>query len=252
MKPGTPASNTPGGFSMARQLGLGVSRIVIDAGHGGRDPGAETAQAAEATLVLDIALRLGKLLRKQPGVEVILTRQVDVFVPLEQRTAIANRVQADLFLSIHANASRNARANGVETYYLDFASGPEAELVAARENAASERSMNALPDIVKAIALNNKLEESRELASQVQQAMVRRLRGVNKDLRDLGVKRAPFVVLIGAAMPSILAEVSFITHAREGSLLRKESYRQRIAEALLDGVVRYQRSLKNGRPAAQQ
>ena len=236
--------------SMARQLGLGIARVVIDPGHGGRDPGAEGTGTNEADIVLDIALRLEKQLAKQRGVEVVLTRRTDVFVPLEERTAIANREQADLFLSIHANASRNANARGIETYYLNFATNPDAEAVAARENAASERTMNSLPDIVKAIALNNKLDESKDLAAVVQDGLARRLRASNKALKNLGVKQAPFVVLIGAAMPSVLVEVSFLTHQREGQLLRTESYRQRIAESLADAIARYRKGLKSANAPA--
>jgi N-acetylmuramoyl-L-alanine amidase len=246
--PAVPAANSDGKFSLARQLGLGVSRIVIDAGHGGHDPGAQGNGISEAELVLDVATRLGRLLEKQPGVEVVMTRDTDVFVPLEERTAIANREGADLFLSVHANASRNPRANGIETYFLNFASNPEAEAVAARENSASARAMHSLPDIVRAIALNNKIDESRDLADMVQRAMVRRLSSRNKQLRDLGVKQAPFVVLIGAAMPSVLAEISFVTNRQEGQLLKTGAYRQQIAEALLDAVLRYQQSLKKLKP----
>ena len=170
--PAGPAANGVGGFSMARQLGLGVSRIVIDPGHGGHDPGVLGKGLSEAALVLDIALRLEKLLLKEPGVEVVLTRRTDVYIPLEERTAIANRQSADLFLSIHANSSRNDDAKGIETYFLSFASSPEAEAVAARENSASAREMHQLPDIIKAIALNNKLDESRDLANMVQEALV--------------------------------------------------------------------------------
>lgn len=236
--------------SMARQLGLGISRIVIDPGHGGRDPGAEGPNLTEAQIVLDIALRLEKALLRQPGIEVVLTRRTDVFVPLEERTQIANREHADLFLSIHANASRNQTARGIESYYLNFASNPDAEAVAARENSASERTMNSLTDIVKAIALNNKLDESKDLAGLVQQAMAKRLKPTNKSLKDLGVKQAPFVVLIGAMMPSVLAEVSFVTNRREAQLLRTETYRQRIADALADALVRYKRTLKTANAVA--
>ena len=248
ISPALPAANSDGKFSLARQLGLGVSRIVIDAGHGGHDPGAQSNGVSEAELVLDVASRLTRLLQKQPGVEVVMTRDTDVFVPLEERTAIANREGADLFLSVHANASRNPRAHGIETYFLNFASNPEAEAVAARENSASARAMHSLPDIVKAIALNNKIDESRDLADMVQRAMVRRLSARNKQLRDLGVKQAPFVVLIGAAMPSVLAEISFVTNKQEGQLLKTGAYRQQIAEALLDAVLHYQQSLKKLRP----
>jgi len=242
-----PAANRDGKFSLARQLGLGVARVVIDAGHGGHDPGAQANGVNESELTLDVATRLSKLLEKQPGVEVVMTRDTDVFIPLEERTAIANREGADLFLSIHANASRNPRAQGVETYFLNFASNPEAEAVAARENSASARAMHSLPDIVKAIALNNKLDESRDFADIVQRSMVKRLSTRNKQLRDLGVKQAPFVVLIGASMPSVLAEISFVTHRQEGQLLKSTGYRQQIAEALFDAVVKYQESLKRPR-----
>ncbi len=250
--PSSAAANLQGRFSLSRQLGLGIARIVIDAGHGGHDPGAQVKGLNEADLVLDVALRLEQLLLKQPGAEVVLTRRTDVFIPLEERTAIANREGADLFLSIHANASRNARARGVETYFLNFASNPDAEAVAARENSASGRTMHNLPDIVKAITLNNKLDESRDFATLVQRSMVQRLAPTNKGLRDLGVKQAPFVVLIGAGMPSVLAEISFVTHPQEGRLLKSAAYRQRIAEALFAGVAQYQRSLKTVRTVATQ
>jgi N-acetylmuramoyl-L-alanine amidase len=242
--PAAPSANLQGGFSLARQLGLSVARIVIDPGHGGHDPGAQGKGISEADLVLDIALRLEKRLLAQPGVEVVLTRRTDVYIPLEERTAIANRALADLFLSIHANASRNEGAHGIETYYLNFASNPDAEAVAARENSASGGTMSRLPDIVKAIALNNKLDESRDFATFIQQALVAQLRPQNKYVRDLGVRQAPFVVLIGASMPSVLAEISFVTNRQEAQLLRGAAYRQRIAEALLQAVIRYQKSLK--------
>ena len=250
VSPTSPAANSNGQFSLARQLGLGISRIVLDAGHGGHDPGARGNGMNEAELVLDVTLRLRDLLEKQPGIEVTLTRDSDEFIQLEERTAIANRTGADLFLSIHANASRNAQARGVETYFLNFASNPEAEAVAARENSASGKTMHSLPEIVRAIALNNKIDESRDFADMVQKSMVRRLSSKNRTLRDLGVKQAPFVVLIGAGMPSVLAEISFITNKQDGSLLKTGAYRQQIAESLFDAVVRYQRSLKGVRAVA--
>jgi N-acetylmuramoyl-L-alanine amidase len=241
----TPSRNRTGGYSMSRQLGLGVSRIVIDPGHGGHDPGAKGKGVSEAEVVLDIALRLEKLLQRVPGVEVILTRRTDEFIALQERTAIANREGADLFLSIHANASPNAQARGVETYFLNFANNLSAAQVAARENAASGQAMGALPDLVKTIALNNKLDESRDLAAQVQRMMLERLRSSNTAIKDLGVKQAPFVVLIGAAMPSVLAEISFVTNAQDAKLLKGTPYRQHIAEALFNGIRRYQSSLRN-------
>jgi N-acetylmuramoyl-L-alanine amidase len=158
---------------------------------------------------------------------------------------MANREPADLFLSIHANASPQPATRGVETYFLNFASNPSAEAVAARENATSSQTMGTLPEIVKAIALNDKLKESRELATMVQTSLVRRLSAQNKAVKDLGVKQAPFVVLIGARMPSVLAEISFLTNQAEGALLKQSTYRQRIAQALCDAIVKYQASLKN-------
>jgi N-acetylmuramoyl-L-alanine amidase len=242
--PAVPAANSNGQFSLARQLGLGVSRIVLDPGHGGHDPGALGSGLNESELVLDVTLRLKKLLEKQPGIDVVMTRDSDVFIPLEQRTAIANREGADLFLSIHANASRNSRARGVETYFLNFASNPEAEAVAARENSASGQTMHSLPEIIRAIALNNKIDESRDFAEMIQKSMVRKLAGRNKELRDLGVKQAPFVVLIGAGMPSVLAEIAFVSNKQEGQLLKTSAYRQQIAEALFEAVGKYQKALK--------
>lgn len=250
--PSVPAANGAGGFSMARQLGLGVSRIVIDAGHGGHDPGVLGKGLNEATLVLDVALRLERLLLKEPGLEVVLTRRTDVYIPLEERTEIANRESADMFLSIHANASRNEAAKGIETYFLSFASSPEAETVAARENSASAREMHQLPDIIKAIALNNKLDESRDLANMVQESLVTSLRKSNKEIRSRGVKKAPFVVLIGAAMPSVLAEISFVSNKQELSLLKTSAYKQKIAESLFSAVMRYRKSLKGQATLASQ
>jgi N-acetylmuramoyl-L-alanine amidase len=250
--PSAPSSNGVGGFSIARQLGLGVSRIVIDPGHGGHDPGAQARGLNEADLTLDIALRLEKLLQKEPGLEVVLTRRTDVYIPLEERTAIANREGADLFLSIHANTSRNKSARGVETYFLSFAGSADAEAVAARENSAHAGEMHKLPDIIRAITLNNKLDESRDLAGMVQEALVTRLRRSSKAVQNRGVKKAPFVVLIGAEMPSVLAEVSFMSNRQELALLKTAAYKNRIAEALHAAVLRYRRALKGSATAAAQ
>ena len=244
LPPAPPAATSRGDYSLARQLGLGISRIVIDAGHGGHDPGAQANGLVEAELVLDIAQRVEKLLKKQPGIDVVLTRRNDTFIPLEERTAIANREGADLFLSIHANASRRSAARGVETYFLNFATNADAEEVAARENSGSQTSMGKLPALVQQIALHDKMRESREFAQLVQSNMVRGMRAQNKGVVDLGVKQAPFVVLIGAKMPSVLAELSFLTNGQEASLLKKENYRQRIAQSLADAVLKYQTSLK--------
>jgi N-acetylmuramoyl-L-alanine amidase len=242
-KPVPPAVNSGGKFSVARQLGLGASRIVIDPGHGGHDPGATAFAVSEAELVLDVSLRLERLLQEQ-GIDVILTRRTNDFLGLDERTDIANREAADMFLSIHANASASASARGIETYFLNFALNRQAEVVAARENAASGKTMSSLPDIIKAITLNSKLNESRDFATAVQRSLVRGLAPSNASLRDLGVKQAPFMVLIGASMPSVLAEISFVTNRQEARLLKSPGYRDKIAESLLAGVLKYQQSLK--------
>lgn len=242
--PAAPESNSSGSYSLARQLGLGVSRIVIDPGHGGHDPGSLGDGIREAELVLDVALRLEKLLEQEAGVDVVMTRRTDEFIELEDRTRIANKQNADLFLSIHANSSRKRTAQGIETFVLNFANTTEAEEVAARENAIAKGSMRQLPDIVKAITLNNKADESRDLAEIVQSNLVTRLRRTEGDLPDRGIKQAPLVVLIGASMPSVLAEIGFVSTPAEGARLKTSKYRQEVAEALRDAVVRYQRSLK--------
>jgi N-acetylmuramoyl-L-alanine amidase len=246
--PTAPSQNSNGTFSLARQLGLGITRVVIDPGHGGHDPGARGNGIAEAALVLDVATRLEALLKKQ-NVEVVLTRREDTFVALEERTALANKSDADLFLSIHANTNRTQSVRGVETYFLNFASNPEAEAIAARENAGSARSMRHLPDIVQAITMNNKLDESRDFATIVQSTLYQQLRRTNKTLKNLGVKQAPFMVLVGARMPSVLAEISFMSNRAEATLLKTERYKQQIAEALSAGVMRYQSALKRAAPA---
>jgi N-acetylmuramoyl-L-alanine amidase len=247
--PAPPGGTARGDYSLSRQLGLGLSRIVIDPGHGGHDPGAQGNGIDEANLVLDVALRLEALLKTQATFDVVMTRRTDEFIPLEERTAIANREGADLFLSIHANAARDTLVQGVETYFLNFATNPTAEAVAARENATSAKTMGSLPDLVKSIALNNKIEESREFATFVQASMVQDLKAPQRTVRDLGVKQAPFVVLIGAGMPSVLAEISFVTNRSEAAVLKQPAYRQSIAQALFDAVVKYRDSLKRVVPA---
>jgi N-acetylmuramoyl-L-alanine amidase len=239
-----PEVNRAGSYSLARQLGLGARRIVIDAGHGGHDPGSiGPAGLQEKELVLDVALRLSKLVREELGAEVLLTRPGDVFIPLEERTAIANSRGADLFLSIHANSSRSSRSRGVETYFLNFAADPHAEEVAARENAISAGTLKDLQNLVKAITLNSKIDESRDFASSVQESILANLRQHDPKLPDRGVRTAPFYVLIGANMPSILAEIAFISHPEEEKRLREGGFRQRIAEGLLAGVRTYLQAL---------
>jgi N-acetylmuramoyl-L-alanine amidase len=236
--------------SLVRALGLKVGRIVIDAGHGGHDSGTlGPGGIEEKDVVLDVALRTGKLLHQQLGAEIVYTRDDDTFIPLETRTAIANKAQADLFLSIHANSSQEPAARGVETYYLNFTSDPNALDVAARENAVSSSSVHQLSDLVRKIALKDKIDESREFAADVDQGLYAGLKSGNPGLKDRGVKKAPFVVLIGAQMPSILAEISFLTNPDDAEQLREGAYRQRIAESLAAGVERYLRGLSGTRPA---
>jgi N-acetylmuramoyl-L-alanine amidase len=226
--------------SLVRALGLKIGRIVIDAGHGGHDSGTTgPGGIQEKDIVLDVALRLGKMLKQRLGADVIFTRDNDTFIPLETRTAIANKAQADLFLSIHGNSSPDSSARGVETYYLNFTTSPDALEVAARENAVSNESIHELSDLVKKITLKDKIDESREFAADVQKSLYDDLEDGNPGLRDRGVKKAPFVVLIGANMPSILAEISFLTNSDDARELQQPAYRQRIAESLYRGVSRY-------------
>jgi N-acetylmuramoyl-L-alanine amidase len=241
-----------GETSLVRALGLKIGRIVIDPGHGGHDSGTLGADGIEEKdVVLDVALRLGKLLHDRLGSEIIYTRSDDTFIPLETRTAIANKAQADLFLSIHANSSPDTSARGVETYYLNFTSSPDALETAARENAVSDQSIHQLSDLVKKIALKDKIEESREFAGDVQQGLYGGLQKGNAGLKDRGVKKAPFVVLIGANMPSILAEISFVTNEKDARQLQEPEYRERVAESLYKGVAKYAGGLSGTRPPAE-
>jgi len=234
--------------SLVRALGLKVGRIVIDP-DGGHDSGTlGPGGIQEKDVVLDVALRVGKLLHQRLGAEIVYTRDDDTFIPLETRTAIANKAQADLFLSIHGNSSPEPSARGVETYYLNFTSDPGALDVAARENAVSTQSVHQLSDLVRKIALKDKIDESREFAADVDAGLYSGLKAGNPGLKDRGVKKAPFVVLIGAQMPSILAEISFLTNPEDADELRQGAYRQRIAESLDAGVERYLRGLSGMRP----
>ncbi len=226
--------------SLIRALGLKIGKIVVDAGHGGHDTGTiGPGGLQEKDLVLDVALRLGKLLETKMGADVVYTRDDDTFIPLETRTAIANQNEADLFISIHANSSEDPAARGIETYYLNFTSSPDALEVAARENAVSEKSIHELQDLVKKIALKEKIEESREFASDVQRSLYVGISRKNSAIRNRGVKKAPFIVLIGANMPSILAEISFLSNPIDERRLQTPEYRQKIAEYLYRGIARY-------------
>lgn len=226
-------------LSLAQQLGLGVRRIVIDSGHGGKDPGAMAFGLKEKDIVLDVARRTASILKKQHNYEVILTRDSDIFLPLEERTAIANTRNADLFVSIHVNAHPKKSAKGVETFYLNLATNAEAMRVAARENATSTHNISELQDILSDLMQNAKIKESSQLAEFVQSSLVKGLKDHNYKTKNLGVKQAPFYVLIGAEMPAVLAEISFITNPEEAKHLREDTYLQAIAEQIAAGVSTY-------------
>jgi len=248
VKPPTePKPNRDGQRSLTRELGLKISRIVIDPGHGGHDTGTIGPHGLmEKDLCLDVALRLGRIIEEKiAGAEVIYTRKDDTFIALEDRTAMANNAKADLFLSIHANSSRDHGARGIETYYLNFATSQESMEVATRENALSQSSIHDLQDLVKKIARNEKIEESKELAGDIQDSLSRRLQGVSQNEKNRGVKKAPFVVLIGANMPSVLSEVSFISNPADEKLLRRADQRERVAEGLYRGISAYLDSLNS-------
>lgn len=238
IKPSAPTES--GARTLTRALGLKITRIVIDPGHGGHDTGTiGPTGLCEKDLVLDVAVRLKKLLEAKTGAEVILTRTDDTFVPLEERTAIANEKAADLFISIHANGSRDRRARGIETYYLNFTSDPEALEVAARENATTQETVHQLQNLIKKIVLTEKIEESQDFAAQIQREVYSRLRRYGSEQKNRGVKKAPFVVLIGANMPSVLAEISFLTNPQDERMLKRPEHRERIAEALYRGISNY-------------
>ena len=242
-----PAKATNAGTrSLVRSLGLKLSRVVIDAGHGGHDTGTiGPGGYTEKELVLDVASRLKTLVENELGAEVVMTRSDDTFVPLESRTAIANQQEADLFISIHANSSTVRSVHGVETYYLNFTSSREALETASRENASSDKTIHQLQDLVKKIMLQDKVDESRELAQHIERALyARKGSGV-----DRGVKRAPFVVLIGANMPSILAEICFISNPQDEKSVKTPENRQAIAESLFAGVKSYAESLSGTKTA---
>ncbi len=257
----SPLPTRDGQSTLTRTLGLKISRIVIDAGHGGHDTGTiGPTGLMEKDLCLDIALRLGKIIQqKLPGADIVYTRSDDTFIPLEERTHIANEAKADLFISIHANSSPDHGARGVETYFLNLKGSAEAMEVAARENAVSQESIHDLQDVVKRIAQTEKIDESRELAEDIQDSLAKKIQKTAKPVKNRGVRKAPFVVLIGADMPSILTEISFLSNASDEKLLKNPEHRQHIAEGVYQGVVNYLESLnsvdvnatgKSTRPAA--
>lgn len=242
-----PARRTVNGSqSLVRALGLKIGRVVIDPGHGGKDHGTTGVSGLkEKDLVLDVSKRLADLVRERLGSEVVLTREDDNFVSLEERTEIANRSRADLFISVHANSSPYKLATGSETFFLNFTTSREAMDVAARENASSQRSVAELQDIVRKIALKDKRDESEDFAARIQTALFRAQRTEGMAPKNRGVKSAPFIVLVGAEMPSILVEIGFLSNAKEEAALKTPEYRQKMAEALLKGLETYMDSLSH-------
>jgi N-acetylmuramoyl-L-alanine amidase len=242
-----PQPTHDGQSTLTRALGLKIGRIVIDAGHGGHDTGTiGPTGLMEKDLCLDVALRLGKIIQQRlPGAEVIYTRSDDTFIPLEERTNIANAAKADLFISIHANSSQDHQARGIETYYLNLKGSPEAMEVAARENSVSQEGIHDLEDLVKKIARSEKIDESKEFAEDIQTSLAQRIQKTVKPVKNRGVRKAPFVVLIGADMPSILTEISFLSNPADEQLLKKPEHRQRVAEGLYQGVASYLQSLNS-------
>jgi len=236
--------NSAGMNSLIRTLGLKINRVVIDPGHGGHDQGTEGPKGLlEKDLVLDVALRVGKLVQDGLGAEVVYTRSDDTFVPLEGRTALANEKKADLFLSIHANSSPYPNISGVETYYLNINGSKDAMAVASRENGPTQNSIFDLQNLVKKIALHDKSEESHEFARRIEASMFAFNEKNFPGTKDRGVKTAPFIVLIGANMPSVLAEIGFVTNSKEEALLKRSDYRQKLAESLYKGIEKYTESL---------
>ena len=236
-----------GNQSLTRALGLKLNRVVLDAGHGGQDHGTTSKSGVvEKDLVLDITLRLGKLIEEKLNAEVLYTREDDRFIPLETRPDIANRNRADLFLSLHANSSPYRYVAGVETYYLSLTTTKADLEVAARENASSEKSIHELSDLLRKIATNEKLVESRDFAGRIQRTAFEYSAQANGGkLRNRGVKKAPFVVLIGAQMPAVLVEIGFLTNPQEEALMKKPEHRQKIAESIFKGVLQYSRTLSH-------
>jgi N-acetylmuramoyl-L-alanine amidase len=242
-EPKAAARNANGERSLTRVLDLKLGRVVLDPGHGGHDVGTHGPSGLyEKDLVLDVSQRLAMLLQDRLGSEVLLTRSDDTFIPLEGRTKIANDYKADLFLSIHANSSPVKSVTGVETYYLNFTTSRTALDVASRENATAESSIFDLKDVLEKIALKDKIDESREFASRLQTSLFT-LTKASAATKNRGVKKAPFVVLIGAQMPSVLAEIGFLTNSSDEALMRKNEHRQKIAEALYKGIAAYAESL---------
>jgi N-acetylmuramoyl-L-alanine amidase len=225
-----------------------IRKIVLDPGHGGKDPGAiGVGGIAEKDIVLAVAKKLASKLRREMGMQVVLTRSDDRFIALEDRTAIANAQEADLFVSLHMNASPNSEARGLETYYLDKTTDEASLRLAARENATSRKNVSDLQFILSDMTQNLKLEDSITLAHHIQHSLVDSMSKNIADVRDLGVKKALFYVLVGARMPSVLVEMFFITNKTEGQAMSQESYQNAVVDALYDGIVKYNESMLAGK-----
>lgn len=244
---GKPPEPSGSGYSLARQLGLGVRTIVIDPGHGGAKPGTiGKSGLQEKTINLDVALALQKLLKEKAGIEVVLTRESDIDVPLENRTVIANQKRADLFVSIHVNGHRDRKRGGIETFFLNISPDPEVNRLAALENATSTKNIGEMKSIIQKIVQNSKIQESRALADRIQRNLVRSLAKDLPGIKSLGVKGGPFWVLIGGEMPSVLVEISHLSNPREEEKLKTRKYRELAAQGIYDGIMEYIRSLGKG------
>lgn len=236
------------GISLARQLGLGVRTIVIDPGHGGLDPGAIGKSGfQEKEVNLAVALALQKLLKDKAGLDVVLTRESDVNVGLEDRPVIANQKRADLFVSIHSNAHRDRKRGGVETFFLNISPDPAVIELAAKENATSTKNIGEMKTILQKIIQNSKVQESWDLAEAIQRNLVKSLAQDLPSIQNLGVKGGPFWVLIGGEMPSVLVEISHLSNAKEEAKLKTARYRELAAQGIYDGIMEYIRSLGKGK-----
>lgn len=245
--PPSPPQPTSSGYTIVRQLGLGVKRIVLDPGHGGSDPGCLGVNGLkEKDVALDIALRLKRILETEGKFEVVLTRDRDITLPLEKRTAIANQKNADLFISIHLNASPRKNRTGVETFYLNFSPDPAVNELAALENASSNKNIREIKFIVEKIMKNTKYDESKELAEKIHHHLYSHLKQHFGPRDDLGVKGGPFWVLIGTDMPAVLVEASHLSNSKEAESLKTDMYRESIATGIFRGIIEYVKSLGKG------
>lgn len=247
-KTSQPPAPTKSGYSMARQLGLGIKTIVIDPGHGGEDPGCmDKSGQKEKEIVLDISLRLKALLNKNDdNLDVILTRETDIFIPLENRTVIANQKKADIFISIHINSSQNKFRRGVESFYLNFSPDPRVNETAARENATTSKNISEMETIIKKIVRNSKIIESQALAEKIHKKLIKSLTAKYADIKSLGTKGGPFWVLIGGEMPSVLVEIAHLSNPKEAQKLKQAAFRQQVAQGIFEGIMEYIQSLGKG------